>query len=44
MLESDLALQLFSYDREVVWHADEMYQIENGVALRQRSMLSREQP
>jgi ATP-binding cassette, subfamily B, bacterial len=44
MLESDLALLLVSHDREVVRHADEVFEIENGVAMRQRSVLSREQP
>jgi ABC-type lipoprotein export system ATPase subunit len=44
MLESDLGLLLVSHDREVVRHADEVYEIENRVALRQRSLLSREQP
>jgi ATP-binding cassette, subfamily B, bacterial len=43
-LESDLALLLVSHDREVVRHADEVYEIENGLAMRQRPAYSREQP
>ncbi|MGA9797713.1 MAG: ABC transporter ATP-binding protein [Terriglobales bacterium] len=34
-LESHLALLLVSHDRDVVRHADEVYEIENGVAVRQ---------
>jgi ATP-binding cassette subfamily B protein len=34
-LESHLALLLVSHDREVVRHADEVYEIESGVAVRQ---------
>ena len=34
-LESHLALLLVSHDREVVRHVDEVYEIENGVAVRQ---------
>jgi ABC-type multidrug transport system fused ATPase/permease subunit len=34
-LESQLALLLVSHDREVVRHADEVYEIESGVAVRQ---------
>ena len=34
-MDSQLALLLVSHDREVVRHADEIYEIENGVAVRQ---------
>lgn len=37
-LESDLALLLVSHDRDVVRHADEVYEIENGVAVRQNKV------
>jgi ATP-binding cassette subfamily B protein len=37
-LESQLALLLVSHDREVVRHADEVYEIENGLAVRQTKM------
>jgi len=33
-LESDLALLLVSHDRDVVRYADDVYEIENGLALR----------
>jgi ABC-type bacteriocin/lantibiotic exporter with double-glycine peptidase domain len=33
-LESKLALLLVSHDREVVRHADDVFEIDNGIALR----------
>ena len=33
-LESQLALLLVSHDREVVRHADDVFEIENGIAVR----------
>ncbi len=40
-LESQLALLLVSHDREVVRHADEVYEIESGLAVRQAGALAR---